>query len=181
MNLDIYSTRLHFRRFRQSDITNFIQYRNDPNVIRYQSWEPITTPEAQAFIDEAIATPMISPTGQIAIALRDTDELIGECYIHINYPEQAELSLGLMQQYHRSGFGKEILLTLLDFAYNTLHLHRTYGYMACDNVGQIALLEKTGHRYEGRTRLSFCYKGVWRDDYQYAMLRSEYIALYMTS
>ncbi len=180
MDIDIYTSRLHLRRFRPDDITNFMQYRNDPIVAQYQSWEPMDEVESQAFIEAACLTPMTEPNGQIAIALRDTDELIGDCYLQNWDPEQAEVGITLMRQYHRGGYGLETITALLNYGFNTLNFHRIYAYVACANVGAVAHLEKLGFRREGCGKLAFGYGGVWQDDYQYAMLKSEYKEKYLS-
>ncbi len=42
--------RLRLRRFQERDLPLFMAYRNDPDVARYQGWDSISLPEAQAFI-----------------------------------------------------------------------------------------------------------------------------------
>ena len=44
--------RLIIRRFQDKDLAAFVDYRNDPEVARYQSWDSISAPRAQSFIQE---------------------------------------------------------------------------------------------------------------------------------
>ena len=40
------------RRVKDSDVTPFLAYRNDPEVARYQAWDSCTKREARAMIEE---------------------------------------------------------------------------------------------------------------------------------
>ena len=44
--------RLIIRRFQDRDLAAFVEYRNDPEVARYQGWNSISRPQAQSFIQE---------------------------------------------------------------------------------------------------------------------------------
>ena len=48
----IESERLILRRFEDSDLTPFVAYRKDPEVARYQSWDPCDEQEAKTIIRE---------------------------------------------------------------------------------------------------------------------------------
>jgi aminoglycoside 6'-N-acetyltransferase len=72
--------RVRLRQFELRDSTRLAAYRSDPDVARYQSWEAMTSQEAEAFI-AALPQRLLDPSGewcQIAIADRITDELIGD-------------------------------------------------------------------------------------------------------
>ena len=84
--IEIETARLRLRHFKDSDIALFMSYRNDPMVAKYQSWDSISEAEAQNFIQEQKQIqPGIPGRGfQIAIELKATGELIGDCYFLIH-------------------------------------------------------------------------------------------------
>src|SRR4051812_44270953 len=83
--LPLHSPRLVLRRLAADDLEPFLDYRNDPNVARYQSWEGIARAEAIEFIARHGSSNPTRPGEwlQIAIALRPTGLLIGDCGLKV--------------------------------------------------------------------------------------------------
>ena len=90
------TTRLRLRHFRDSDLPLFMAYRNDPEVAKYQSWEGINELEARAFLQEQKkARPGVPGQWfQIAIELKETGTLIGDCYFRINEHDDRQAEIG---------------------------------------------------------------------------------------
>jgi RimJ/RimL family protein N-acetyltransferase len=154
-------------------------YRNDPEVARYQSWEGISEPEARAFIQEQKEIqPGIPGQGfQIAIELKATGVLIGDCYFMINGLDdlQAEIGFTLSHAYQRQGFATEAISCFLNYAFLTFNLHRIIAITDCENLASIALLERLSMRREGHFLQNIWFKGKWGDEYLYAILREEWL------
>ncbi len=173
------TTRLQLRHFMDSDLLAFMAYRNDPEVARYQSWVGINEPEARAFIQEQKETqPGVPGQGfQIAIELKETGVLIGDCYFTINERDnhQAEIGFTLSRAYQGQGFATEAVLCLLNYAFLTFNLHRIIAITDCENAASIALLERLGMRREGHFLQNIWFKGKWGDEYLYAILKEEWL------
>ena len=80
------SERLILRRFRDSDLVPFVAYRNDPEVVRYQSWDSFDEREARAFIREmGSAQPGVPGEWfQFAVESKETGYLVGDCAMHVD-------------------------------------------------------------------------------------------------
>ena len=171
------TTRLRLRHFRDSDLPLFMAYRNDPEVARYQDWEGISEPEARAFIQEQKKIqPGVPGQGfQIAIELKATGVLIGDCYFTINQLDkrQAEIGFTLSRAYQGQGFATEAVSCFLNYAFLTFNLHRIIAITDCDNAASVALLERLGMRREGHFLQNVWFKGKWGDEYLYAILKEE--------
>jgi RimJ/RimL family protein N-acetyltransferase len=167
------------RHFRDSDLSLFIAYRNDPEVARYQSWEGISEPEAYAFIQEQKEDQpgMPSQGFQIAIELKEAGVLVGDCYFMINEHDdrQAEIGYTLSRTHQGRGFATEAVSCLLNYAFLTFDLHRIIAITDCENAGSIALLERLGMRREGHFLQNVWFKGKWGDEYLYAILKEEWL------
>jgi len=76
--------RLLLRRFQDSDLEPFLAYRFDPEIARYQGWDSCSRQEAIDFIREQQSVQPGTPGQwlQLAIELRETGELIGDCGLH---------------------------------------------------------------------------------------------------
>lgn len=172
--------RLRLRRFRENDLAPFMAYRNDPDVARYQSWEHISLVEAQAFIQaEREARLGIPGVGmQIAIELKETGALIGDCYFHVDAdePRQAEIGYTLATSAQGRGLATEAVGAWLTYAFHAFHLHRVTAIVDCENARSVALLERLGFRREGHFLQNIWFKGKWGDEYLYATLREEWDA-----
>lgn len=173
------TTRLRLRHFRDTDLQLFMAYRNDPEVARYQSWEGISELEACTFIHEQKEIqPGVPGRGfQIAIELKATGVLIGDCYFKINELDhlQAEIGFTLSRAYQGQGYATEAVSCVLNYVFLTFHLHRIIAFTDCDNAASIALLERLGMRREGHFLQNVWFKGKWGDEYLYAILREEWL------
>jgi aminoglycoside 6'-N-acetyltransferase len=155
--------RLALRRFRPEDLEAFAAYRSDPKVARYQSWEAPYTP-GEWF--------------QFAVALRDTDRLIGDCAAHVDAddPRQAEIGFTFAAQHQGHGYATEAVRRLLHYLLAERAKHRVIA--SCDdrNTRSAAVLERAGMRREGHLLESTWAKGEWTNDLLYAVLGREWPA-----
>lgn len=174
------TARLRLRRFRDEDLAPFMAYRNDPAVARYQSWESVSLPDAQAFVramrDVRLGIPGVGV--QVAIELRATGSLIGDCYFCLatDDPRQAEIGYTLATDAQGRGLATEAVRAWLTYAFGAYDLHRVTATVDCENLRSVALLERLGMRREGHFRQNIWFKGKWGDEYLYATLREEWLA-----
>lgn len=100
------------------------------------------------------------------LGLRVNDDEKGGSYrIGIENPE-----------YWGRGCGTEVARLVLDYAFDTLGLHRVHLRVAAYNVRARRCYEKAGFRVEGIERHSFQVDGEWQDDVLMAILREEWEA-----
>jgi RimJ/RimL family protein N-acetyltransferase len=161
------------------DVLPFLAYRNDPAVARYQSWESCNLVEATEFIrcHQSLEAGVPGQWLQIAIALKDTHALIGDCALKVQAqdPRQATIGVTLARQSQGQGFAIEALSCLLAVLFEGLKLHRVVADTDVENTAAWTLLERLGLKREGHLRQSLWFKGRWVDEYLYAILRHEWI------
>ena len=114
---------------------------------------------------------------QIAIELKETGVLIGDCAFKINEhnDRQAEIGYTLSRVYQGQGFATEALSCFLTYAFLTFDLHRIIAITDCENTASVALLERLGMRREGHFLQNAWFKGKWGDEYLYAILKEEWL------
>jgi RimJ/RimL family protein N-acetyltransferase len=176
---DLRSERLILRRLKASDLEPFVAYRNDPEVARYQDWETYGEKEARDMI-RALEREQPGAPGewfQFAVALRDTDGLIGDLGFKVE-PDgrQAEVGYTFAREHQGKGYASEAVSRLLDYAFLDLGLHRVYAVVDQENRPSFALLERLGLRREGSFVRNAWFKGGWSSEYLYATLREEWLA-----
>ena len=78
------SNRLILRQFSQQDVNSFYLYRSSPEVAKFQSWENYQYHNAELFVREQSKNMPDQPGTwfQFAIALVETNHLIGDCALH---------------------------------------------------------------------------------------------------
>ncbi len=175
----IETQRLILRAFEDGDLNAFLAYRNDPEVARYQSWDSLSLPRAQAFIQEQKALTPGQPGQwfQFAVTLKDAGHLIGDIGLQVlvQHPRQAQLGVSFNPAYHNQGLATEALTAVLDYAFINLDLHRVLAVLDVENVRASTLAERVGLRREGHFLKNAWFKGRWADEYLYAVLQAEWL------
>jgi RimJ/RimL family protein N-acetyltransferase len=160
------------------DALALFEYRSDPEVCRYQSFEPGSLDDAQRFIGGLQSVSFDTPDSwfQFGIRLQETGMLIGDIGAHFlaDDSHQAEIGFTLAPRYHGQGFGTEAVSGLLDHLFCSLGKHRVFASVDPRNEASIALLKRVGMREEAHFRKSLWFKGEWVDDMVFAILNAEW-------
>ncbi len=159
----------------QDDAPAFFAYRGDPEVRRYQSFEPSSLTDATAFIAKLATTPFGTPDTWFQLAIRlSSGELIGDLGVHFEEdPRQVEIGFTLAPEHQGRGFASEAVTALLDRLFTEHDTHRVHASVDPRNTASCKLLERLGFRREAHHRQSLWFKGAWVDDVVYATLRGD--------
>jgi RimJ/RimL family protein N-acetyltransferase len=172
--------RLIIRQFTLLDIQAFYNYRSDPTIALFQSWENYTYEEADSFVRSQIVQIPDEPGGwfQYAIALADSNQLIGDCAIHTlrAEPRIVEIGFTLASEHQGKGYIHEALCALFDYIFSALNKHKVIAFTDVRNEKSRSVLERIGMRREGHLLQNYMSKGNWVDEYQYAILQSEWLS-----
>ena len=108
---------------------------------------------------------------------KESEQLIGQ--ISLFSLKRLPYSSGLVgysvdEQFVGKGIASEALALAVQFAFQTVKLHRVEAYVSPDNVGSIHVLEKNGFVREGLMRKLLYINGEWKDHYLYAQLIEDY-------
>ena len=178
MEPEILTQRLSLSRLTASDAPAMYGYRCDPEVCRYQSFEPGSIEDVENFI-ACLRFNVFDTPGlwfQFAIRIKETGLLIGDLGTHFlgEDPRQAEIGFTLAPAYQRRGYATEAVSSILSYLFGPLHKHRVFASVDPRNAPSIALLERVGMRREAHFRESLWIKGEWVDDMVFGILESEW-------
>jgi RimJ/RimL family protein N-acetyltransferase/uncharacterized damage-inducible protein DinB len=177
---ELLTRRLALRQLYLSDVGAMFDYRSGPDVARFQTWEPQSQEQVRSFIASFLDLEPDTPGAwfQLAITLRESGLLIGDCGLHFPVGEtrQAEVGITLSPAYQGQGYATEALRAVLDYLFITLGKHRVYATVDPRNLPSVALLKRVGLRQEAHLRESLWFKGAWADDLVFAILDREWIA-----
>lgn len=146
------------RRLRPDDLVPLQAYRSDPEVGRYQGWEPMTDAEAAAMIAEMAAAPCPTLGGwvQIAIADTETDALLGDIGLHVSESgEGAELGITLAPHAQGRGLAEEAARALIAGLAADTAVRRLVGITDARNTPSARLLERLGMTFEAEEETTF--------------------------
>ncbi len=160
------------------DAAALFEYRSDPAVSRYLSWEPTSLEDAQRFIEntQSLASGTPGTWCQLAVRLRGSDDLVGDLGARTlaDDPRQVEVGYTLAPKHQGKGFGTEAVAGLLGHLFGPLQKHRVFASVDPQNKASMALLERLGMRQEAHFRKSLWFKGEWVDDVVFAILESDW-------
>jgi RimJ/RimL family protein N-acetyltransferase len=180
MVLQLETQRLMLRPLRLSDAQVIAEYRSDPQIARYQSWNtPYSISDAKQLIEEMRDTQPGTPGKwyQLAIELIHGRHMIGDCAFYILEADamQAEIGFTLARQHQGLGYASEAVRRLLGYLLVDNSLHRVRANCDEENVASASLLERVGMRREAHFIESLWFKGHWSSEYWYAVLRREWL------
>lgn len=78
------------------------------------------------------------------------------------------------QNFIGRGIATEAVNLVLQFAFQTINLHRVEAYVAPKNTASVRVLEKSGFKQEGLLKELLFINGEWVDHYMYAILQSDF-------
>lgn len=178
--LSIHTERLHIRNLISTDLKEFHLYRSNPEVTKYQGFDVMTLSEASEFIARQ-ENKLFGKPGewvQYGIENKETGKLIGDCAIKLNEsdPRIAEVGITISHLHQQKGYAKEVFSGLMDFLFAGKNIHRIAEIVDAENNASISLLESLGFRKEGHFVENIFFKGKWGSEFQYAMLKREWLS-----
>jgi RimJ/RimL family protein N-acetyltransferase len=178
--LELTTPRLVLRRLRAGDAAAIAAYRSRPEVARFQLWETFELTDAiQLIADQAAVVPDTPGTWlQLALVLRESDTVIGDCGIHFRAddPRQVELGITLDPAYQRRGLAAEALRGVLAYVFDSLGKHRVTAVTDAENHAAAGLFRRLGFRQEAHHVEHVWFKGAWGGEFVFALLKREWQA-----
>jgi len=175
MNLETKRTKIRY--LRRDDLEDFYAFRSDPEVCRYQGYDPISRRSAVEFI-ESLQGKEFGTAGewvQLGVVLKETGRMIGDVGLKPELDVRVvEFGISFSPDFQGRGLASEAVGATMDHLFDRYHVHRVIGSVDVDNVACIRLMERLGFRREAHFRNSFFDHGVWRDEYLYAVLDNEW-------
>lgn len=144
-DLIIPSKRTYLRPLVEDDAAPLFAYRADPQIYRYQLWQPKQIADAEDFIQKwKFHGELINNRwNQMAICLKSTDELIGDCGINLA-DDKAEIGFTLSPSYQGRGLAFESVSALINHLFFSCSLVRISAITDAQNVPSINLLCRLG-------------------------------------
>lgn len=170
--------RLVMRELKASDAEDLFVVRSDAYTQRYNSEPHKEVAESAAMIERLAAYYVTREWIHWAVALRETDQLIGLFTLGWNDGHhRATIGYDLNRAFWGQRLASEAMTAMLRFAFVDLEVNRVDAETIADNHESVRLLTKFGFQLEGiRREYSLEEDGEYHGSAIYALLRSEYTA-----
>jgi len=171
------TTRLVLRQLTVDDSENWFKNLSDDEVAVLIGMEPLENVEDSKSIINSFIDRYEKKNGMAwAIILKENESFIGTCsYEKIDsYNLSGEIGYDLLKKYWGHGFMAEALSAIIDYGFESLRLNRIEAHTAAINLASRNLLRRLGFFEEGIFRESSFFRGEFRDDCQYSLLRREW-------
>jgi len=169
--LEIETTRLRLRPYRQDDVDVLHRLWTDPDVRRYL-WDGIviSREQAAAVVDSSIACFETHGFGQWVVFLRGKDSLIGFCgFRYVGDPPEVELLYGIAPAYWGQGLATEAARAMIRYGFEEYRFDRIFAGADPPNAASFRVMEKAGMTFVNRTRvhgLDAIYYAISREAFQ---------------
>lgn len=138
--------RLILRNVSANDVDTMFDYRNNEICSRYQRGQTKTHSGIEEFVQRRKEdTISVESTFMLAVALKETNEMIGEIVV---MPNEKTFSLGytFSYQYHRQGYAFEALTILIASLHEKFADWEFISFTDPKNEASIGLLTKLGYK-----------------------------------
>ena len=174
----ITTPRLSLRCIEANDLSNIHQLHSLAETDRFNTLGiPKNEAETASIIEPWIKANQQKHPDQNTFAIENqTQQFIGLFGLKVRRGKyrSAEIWYKLHSDFWGQGFASEAVEAVLNFCFQNLDLHRVEAGCAVENVASIRVLEKVGMVREGRKRAILPLKTGWSDNFEYAILESEW-------
>jgi aminoglycoside 6'-N-acetyltransferase len=145
------------------DVDDFVRYRQDPEIARYQSWDTNYSAQQGLHLVQSQADVVLPTPGnwlQMAIHDRKTGELIGDLALHTIDDTELSFEIGftLATKNQGNGIAREATQRLLDFLFDEVGAISVCASCDSRNSPSITLLVALGFQHRPSE--------IWTEDFK---------------
>jgi RimJ/RimL family protein N-acetyltransferase len=159
------TVRLTLRPLGLDDLEEFVAYRQDPAVARFQGWEPsFSLDDGRALILAQPSEALPPPGGWLQLAVHTKNgALVGDVAVHAleDRPNSLEIGVTLARAAQGAGLATEALTALLGHLRTDVGASRVVAVCDSRNEPVARLLQRVGLRRESSETRAEWFKGEW--------------------
>lgn len=130
-----------------ADLEVFLGYRQDPDIARYQSWEPSYSKQQARELIESQAGVLVPEQGewlQLGIHDLNTGQLLGDLALHSVSEKVFEIGFTIAKANQRQGYATEAATALIGLLFEELGAEKVIGHADRRNTASIGVLLRLG-------------------------------------
>jgi RimJ/RimL family protein N-acetyltransferase len=161
---------------KETDLPSILRWINDPETRQFiAAYLPSSLEAEEQWLDDLLK----KKASDIVLAIETLDGVfIGTMGIHqINWKDRVAVTGALIgeKEYWGKGYGTDAKMALLDYAFNTLNLHKLCSAVVAFNQRSLHYSLKCGYKIEGKRRRQFFKDGKYHDEIVLGVFRSEWL------
>ena len=167
--LPIRTERLLLRVHELGDVDDMLQFRSDPEVVRYVPWPVSTRADVEKALQPRLTGGVVDKVGDwlcLAIVWPPTGQVIGEVLLKNSGEDAAELGYALHRSFHGMGLAREAAEAMLGLGIRELGLTHITAELDERNTASAALLERLGFTLRRRYQEEFKGEQCWALEYE---------------
>jgi len=162
------------------DLESIHRLHSVPEVDEYNTLGiPRTIKDTKIIIDSWIIARFLTPRKSFTwkVCLKDSNQFIGLAGFSLSNDKfkLGEIYYKLHPDYWGKGYATEIAKRLVKTGFEDFNLHKVEAGVATENIKSIRVLEKIGMTREGLRRKILPIRGEWKDNYHYAIVKTDEI------
>ncbi|WP_049971374.1 GNAT family N-acetyltransferase [Haladaptatus cibarius] len=159
------------RTVEEDDIGFLQQSRNEPGFRRTLRFtKPTNRKQMRSFFENTV----VGDDASVNLLVSVEGTPVGAVNVFNIDQRCGEISYWILPEHRQNGTATEAISLLLDFAYDTLDLHRVYAQTIASNEASKAFLEALGFTLEGTLREHEFVQGERQDTHFYGLLAPEW-------
>lgn len=148
MGFPLTTERLSISPLQPADLDSFISYRQDPEVARYQSWEPSYSADQGLELirsQAGVVMPAIDDWLQLGVRDRTTGRLVGDLALHrLENEGEFEIGFTFATAEQGKGYAYESASRLIQYLFEDAQASKVIATPDSRNTKSISLLRKLG-------------------------------------
>jgi [ribosomal protein S5]-alanine N-acetyltransferase len=161
----------------EADIDGLFEMLSNPEVMKYWGRPCLKDRSEAKEYFESIQTHVADRSAmQWAIVRRSDKQFMGTCTLwHFDWNNQrCEVGYGLARRFWGQGFMQQAIRAMIQYAFQTLNLHRIEADVDPENAKSLRLLEGIGFQREGYLRERWLVEGRVMDAIYLGLLKSDW-------
>ena len=177
--MEILTERLILREITWNDLESIHRLHSVPEVDEYNTLGiPKDIDETRELMRPDIEAKVKEPQSRYTwrIILKNSGEFIGLAGMILSNDKfkLGEIYYKLLPEYWGKGYATEVARQLIITGFGSFHLHKVEAGVATNNERSIRVLEKVGMTREGLRRKMLPIRGMWKDNYHYAIVEDDH-------
>jgi len=148
VSFPLITTRLSIQPLAHADLVDFVSYRQDPEIAKYQSWEPsYSLEQGRALIESQTGVDWPAQDDWLQLGVREIEsqQLVGDLALHrLEAPGEYELGFTFAREHQGKGYATESAAALLDYLLMVRKAKSVIAYTDSRNLPSKKLLDSLG-------------------------------------
>ncbi|XMB66237.1 GNAT family N-acetyltransferase [Mycoplasmatota bacterium zrk1] len=173
--MDLITERLTLRSFQEHDLDFFLGLEQNDFYIKYERDTIPSDEEIKEKFDGILINLESDKYSRFLITGSDGKQMGTVVLWRINEKiNEWEIGWGILQKFTGLGYVTEAARRVIQFAFETLKIHRVVALCHANNTPSENIMKRIGMQKEGTFRDNRFLNGKWRDSLQYSITEDEY-------